>query len=120
MGVIYSKASNVHVWLGIATPPAEQSAVSGLPRLSAYEYTKQLEADMQHDLAEVGKNLQPFGHSLNGHIVSYITQNTYWKRAWVIQEICLAQKLTFWVHTVPVDETVMQNIRRDYFSAICI
>ena len=78
MGVIYSKASNVHVWLGIAIPPAEQTTpVSGLPRLSAYEYTKQLEADMQHDLAEVGKNLQPFGHSLNGHIVFYITQNTY-------------------------------------------
>jgi hypothetical protein len=118
MGLIYSRASTVHVWLGIATPPVEESAVSGLPRPSAYEYTKQFEADMQHDLAEAGKNLMTFGLSLNKHIIFYITQNTYWKRAWVVQEICLAQKLIFWLHTVPVDETIMQNIRRDYFSAI--
>jgi hypothetical protein len=117
MGDIYSKALTVHVWLGISIPPTEGTEVFGLPRLSAYEYTKQFEADMHNELAEVGKNMLPFGHSLNRYDVSYITQNTYWKRAWVVQEICLARRLIFWIHTVPVNETVMHNLPENYFAA---
>lgn len=117
MGDIYYKALTVHVWLGILVPPTEGMEVFGLPRLSAYEYTKQFEADMHNELAEIGENLLLFGHSLNRYDVSYITQNTYWKRAWVVQEICLAQRLIFWIHTVPVNEAVMHNLPQNYFAA---
>lgn len=105
MGDIYSSALTVHAWLGIATPPTE---ATGIPLLSASDYTKNFEIDMQDEMAKCFPNKQN-----DGQISYHITRNTYWKRAWVVQEICLAPKLIFWVHTVPVDEKFMQNIYVD-------
>ena len=120
MGYIYSQALTVHAWLGLATPPTEGTGILGSHQTETDEYTRQLEAAMQHWLAEVmpGENSGPIEYSLNKHVQSYITQNTYWKRAWVVQEICLAQELIIWVHTVPVDKAVMQSLQTDYFWAM--
>jgi hypothetical protein len=120
MGYIYSRAMTVHSWLGIARPPAEGTGILGSHQPSASVYTEQFEAAMNGWMAEVvtGESLWSTGSGLDGHISSYITRNTYWKRAWVVQEICLAQELIIWVHTVPVDKALMHNICRDYSWAI--
>jgi hypothetical protein len=108
MGHIYSRALTVHAWLGIATPPTEGMGFLGSHQPSADEYTQQLEAAMKHWLDDVPE------HSLDRHVSSHITQNTYWSRAWVVQEICLAQELMIWVHTVPIDSRMTQMLQNDF------
>lgn len=77
---------------------------------STSEYSQQLEAAMEHWLDDRPVHK----HSLEEHVLNHITQNTYWSRAWVAQEICLAQKLVIWVHTVPVDSEAIRIVQSGF------
>lgn len=117
MGIIYSQARRVHAWLGIAVPPAEGTGIFGSQQPSANEYTQQLETEMKQWVTETKSfsDLADSNHNLDRHVSSYITQNTYWKRAWVVQEICLAQELTIWVHTVPINSDIAETLQTSSF-----
>jgi hypothetical protein len=117
MGHIYSQALTVHVWLGLANPPTEGMGFFGSQQPSAHEYTQQFEASMELWLEEskTSSSLALPEHGLEGHISSHITQNTYWSRAWVVQEICLAQELIIWVHTVAMPAEMIQAMQSGFF-----
>jgi hypothetical protein len=42
-------------------------------------------------------------------VIDHIFRNAYWTRCCVIQEVVLAEKLTFWLHTLPMS----MEVRRD-------
>lgn len=120
MGHIYSQALTVHAWLGIANPPTGGMGVLGSHQPSAHGYTQQLEASMELwvDETKTPSGLTLPEHGLDRHVSSHITQNTYWSRAWVVQEICLARELIIWVHTVPVPSEMIQAVKSDFFWSI--
>ena len=46
----------------------------------------------------------------------FIFENGYWERAWVDQEIQVARKLLFWIHTIPFNPGHLQRIRELVFD----
>ena len=120
MGDIYSGALSVQVWLGKAPPLGPTACcVSGVNPMPGEERTAHLEKVLHCWTAYLSSDgslpLQSvYEYSLA--LGDYIFENCYWKRAWVGQEIYLAKKLTFWVHTLPLDLQMVRQIRERIFG----
>ena len=73
MGTIYAQAVQVHVWLGPALPDI---AVSRSRKLrSSYERQDFLDTNSTDELLQ------------------HVSENVYWTRAWIVQELVLAQQV---------------------------
>jgi hypothetical protein len=76
MGNIFASARNVHVWLGKTSDPCRMSKQLAEP--SSNLITRNEPTERRRGLELIGR---------------YILHNEYWDRAWVVQEIVLAQYL---------------------------
>ena len=116
MGNIYSKASAVHAWLGNHLRHATRDEVRGVIMA---------EANRQIRLAELGHDLE-FSESIRSDIelmaskkdidnlgkslMESLHMNPYWQRAWVVQEVFLAQNLTFWLLSEPFSQRFLRRL----------
>lgn len=111
MGAIYSRAVCVQVWLG------------KLPQQALYEIDTDplrtgqapAEALLQHwTLAVCSGDFEfrsmALRYKFDKLMSTYVLQNPYWERAWIVQEVALAQKLTFWLHNVRMDKAIIRSI----------
>ncbi|RDW92423.1 hypothetical protein BP5796_01817 [Coleophoma crateriformis] len=80
MARIYSQATRVLVWLGLADQDSE-IAISFLER---YERSS----------AQGGKNRNLSGDRRSWAALSKLCSRSYWERVWIVQEVGLAEKLT--------------------------
>jgi hypothetical protein len=84
MGDIYSRAKCVFVWLGKIPRPETQS-ITSLVRMKTVLY---------HD-EECPDRYIPQQNRVNANV---ITQNEYWNRTWIIQEVILARRVEVVLH----------------------
>lgn len=117
MGEIYTCAESVHAWLGLA-PLLQSDKTFARPQPSnlCYLRTTLFEKHMQWWLWRYN-NRNPLNISIGNwkyesDLDRYIFENTYWKRAWIVQEVRLARDITFWLHTCPVRSFFIQFLRR--------
>jgi hypothetical protein len=84
MGVIYSKAVRVDVWLGLTT----------------WDPTTPFRG-LQEVIMTYDNWLNLWNYKVE--LIQSINDNPYWTRAWIIQEVALAQKVTIRLGTASVD-----------------
>lgn len=128
MSEIYSRATNVHVWLGrfIGDPHSTwRNLAKGLSRLPEsscplIRATQILEESVRF-LAE--KTPEPENELIcrsepsvacmeacSKSIIGHIFGNPYWRRAWTVQEMVLAHRLTFWADAIPMEPELILGI----------
>lgn len=76
MGAIYSNASCVHLWLG------DTSSLAPVARICTTLAKSQIGDDEWHKVM-----------SLKSEVWENVVHNSYWERAWVTQEVLLAQSV---------------------------
>ena len=119
MGEIYSRATNVHVWFGRFMgdlDPAWRDSAEGPSRIpgsscALTRATRILEDCVQSLAAKVPgpASYRLFRPSVacmevcQNSIIGHIFVNPYWRRAWTVQEIVLARRLTFWADAIPME-----------------
>lgn len=113
MGYIYSQASCVHIWLGKAPDWEPNTVFSDYwlpePDESQDAYFEKMMHLWHTNPESMSIYSGKYHNSYTYDIGSFIFENAYWKRAWVVQEFFLARKLTIWLHTYP---STLQSIRR--------
>jgi hypothetical protein len=96
MGKIYSRATNVLVWLGSAT-----KAISFFLSKLCDTATDPIDAWVLYNDGE--KSL------MNKGIIDFLEKN-YWRRLWIVQEFVLAEKVELWCGTHSVSESELERI----------
>jgi hypothetical protein len=112
MGNIYSEASAVHAWLGNhslhATHDEVREAVTEKDQQKALKSRTSIlkHRELDIELRPVKKEL----HDLEQSIVKFVLMNPYWQRAWIVQEVFLARKLTLWLLSEPLDPQELREV----------
>jgi hypothetical protein len=103
MGQIYSKAERVLAWLGAGTNVQLQSALHDY-RSHRNEYMY----DLSRYIRDPGDRMPAkFGDV----ILSPISQNPYWSRAWVVQEFILAKEVVLLYGTAWIEVELISQLR---------
>lgn len=137
MGNIYSRASWVHVWFGkadlntsnnmhgtVSKDSLNHQALTVLERVCRLlEDVSIASENVRHSFYDAKRADILERHSVCNFVIS-ICCNTYWKRAWVVQEMLLAGTNTFWLNTEPLDAVsidkvadLFQSTRLSHFSS---
>lgn len=125
MGEIYSRATNVHVWFGRFmgdVNPAWRNSAEGPSRIpepscALMRATRILE-DAVRSLAVQLPEPEGYGSEpsvacmkiCQNSIIGHIFGNQYWQRAWTVQEMVLARRLTFWADAIPMEPESILSI----------
>lgn len=108
MGDIYSHALSVHVWLG--KPPAAVLEAIDMEEANTTHDGNPSEILMRTVHTPSMAQLQEGGPVYHDLLLRHIYHNTYWGRAWVLQEMFLSKRLTFWLHTVLMDVGMIRRV----------
>jgi hypothetical protein len=114
IGSIYSRAFSVQVCLGIV-PDCKLSKLKA--NRAIYGKVKPAETIFRE---QVSCLTALYSHepswsvnaSFDKLFSGLVDRNPYWERAWIVQEIFLAAGLTFWLHTIPVDQQLIAKIAK--------
>jgi hypothetical protein len=90
MGTIYTQAVTVNVWLG----PANSDLLTVLPIIQ-----KAKSNDVEWRTFINCKDI----------LIQHVSNNLYWTRAWIVQEIALAKQVIIWLGTTSIDLEVMHQ-----------
>lgn len=99
MGRIFSRAARVYLWLG-------RMPSSLIPLLKTI-LEKNSSNPARYEAVAQNKDM----------LVKHVFDNEYWRRAWVTQEIALAQSITIWLDRVSFGFKEMMD-GWEYFSAL--
>lgn len=127
MGDIYSRAESVQIWLGKAPPlsgaVADREVADSEPPPAGCR-TAYLEKILRRWKAyDSGDYHPPQQEQDNGYaleLAACIFQSKYWARAWVVQEMYLARKCTFWFHTFPMDWNSVVELGANLLYSSCL
>ena len=86
---IFSSATGVVAWLGLSNVPFD-----------GYFHENALDAKV--DVSNTGDTASPRSHFLlndaqESAVLAELAMRPYWNRLWVVQELLLAQNVTFWI-----------------------
>ena len=102
MGLIYSCALSVQVWLG------------KLPQSLSMETQSMADIDLelQEELYRASSTDKASTRTAVFDKIFYdcLVRNPYWERTWIMQEIFLAQRLRFWLHSVSMDPQTLHKL----------
>lgn len=114
MGTIYSHATSVLIWLGMAHLPLQDHMAETMP--SEIRVTDPLESTVLRWKAveypaAVPRNAPPDRwYEQDMALFLYIYDNPYGERAWVVQEICVAKSLAIWLDVAHIELKFVRDI----------
>ncbi|KAF3008766.1 hypothetical protein E8E13_010270 [Curvularia kusanoi] len=114
MSTIYQRAKKVLVWLGLALKPEWQElipqAIRLLPLLvEEYERTQALGWMLGTGVVDVDRRLSHLGRD-GWEAILHLLRNDYFHRVWIVQELALAEAITFLCGDCEIDPSLMEKV----------
>ncbi|KAH7074011.1 heterokaryon incompatibility protein-domain-containing protein [Paraphoma chrysanthemicola] len=108
MVTIYKEASEVWVWLG--DDPTAARLLTGNPVAKEGTISKSKHGNAPPGLAVSGESIKGQQTQKDIDRMAYVSQNSYWTRAWITQEVALARRIRLLAEDQRVKESELPSM----------